>query len=150
MRYQLRHHAFDPDRDTGRDREVDEDRLADAIDEVLSAFGHGPSEDDEEFLVLTQADDRARRIGRWLVTTVQAAGYAGRFVLEFIVEDRAGDPDSCRSLRLAAPAAVHPDPAQREFFGRSAVACLLHCFVQQRDLSDRFDLVETWSAAAPG
>ena len=76
----------------GQSSVVDEDEAVSAVADALRDFGLADDEDGSEFLILAQADNRARTIGPWLVNTVQAAGWDGEFVLEFIVGDETGDP----------------------------------------------------------
>ena len=96
MEYMLRRRPFDESLLSGSvraiERIVDEDEAVSAVADALRDFGLADDEDGSEFLILAQADNRARTIGPWLVNTVQAAGWDGEFVLEFIVEDETGDP----------------------------------------------------------
>ncbi|MEZ5210654.1 hypothetical protein [Gordonia sp. (in: high G+C Gram-positive bacteria)] len=126
------------------DLDVPETRLATAIVDVLADFGTSTDEDDQEYLILRQADNGARRIGRWNVDTVQAAGSGGEFVLEFLIVDESGDPYSRRAMRLVRPDTPDYDPENPDLFDRHAVACLLSCFAQARDLSDRYQIVQSW------
>lgn len=109
----------------------------------------GVDQEEDEFVILAQADDRARRIGPWLVNTAQVAGSsAGGFVAEFIVEDDSGSPQSYRSLRLFRPDLGHGETLEdRMMHGTKVAMCLFRCFLDLRDLSAHFDLAQSWSDA---
>ncbi|HNP56470.1 MAG TPA: hypothetical protein PK331_04685 [Gordonia sp. (in: high G+C Gram-positive bacteria)] len=150
MEYMLRRRPFDESLLSGSvraiERIVDEDEAVSAVADALRDFGLADDEDGSEFLILAQADNRARTIGPWLVNTVQAAGWDGEFVLEFIVEDETGDPDSYRSVRLAHRDTVDYDPDNPNTFDRNTVMCLANCFIHRHDLTRHFQLVEVWNA----
>lgn len=80
------------------------------------------------------------------MNTAQVAGSTARgFVVEFIVEDEAGDPESYRALRIFRPDSGLGEPlADRMMHGTGIALCLFRCFLACRDLSENFQLEQSW------
>lgn len=130
------------------DQIVDAATVVSELERLLRDVG-GVDEDDDEFIILAQADNRARRIGGWRVNTAQIAGSSQRgFVVEFVVEDETGDPRSYRGFRLFRPdVGLGETLADRMMHGDRTAMCLFRCFLDCRDMSEHFDVLQCWSDA---